>query len=201
LHACRSTLEDPHPRKRDSARPPEKLNPESVVWSILRLDQPPYYRLAEDRAGEDALLGGRFVRDEEIQAAMGIQLRVGERRMGVMFVDFRSPHRFTSEEIATIQLFADQAAVAIRNTHLYQQVTHRIDMLQALYQAGQAITGTLSLQEVLDQIAIQARRLVGDPAEEDCFSHLALVEGHVLHFAAACTPEILAGLREKSGGY
>ena len=192
-------VEIPDPRKWDSARSPGNLNPESVVWSILHLDQPPYYCLAEDRAGEDALLGGRFVRDEEIQAAMGIQLRVGERRMGVMFVDFRSPHRFTSEEIATIQLFADQAAVAIRNTHLYQQVTHRIDMLQALYQAGQAITGTLSLQEVLDQIAIQARRLVGDSAEEDCFSHLALVEGHVLHFAAACTPEILAGLREKVG--
>lgn len=188
-----------HPRKSDSTRPSEKLGPQSVVWSILHLDAPPYYRMAEDRAAEDPLLGGYFAREEEIRAAIGMQLRVGERKVGVIFVNFRSPHRFTSDEITTIQLFADQAAVAIRNARLYREVTQRMETLQALYEAGQAITNALTLQEVLDRIVIQARRLVENSAEEGCFSHLALVEGHILHFAAACTPEILAGLRDKVG--
>ncbi len=187
------------PRCPDSARPPEKLQPESVVWGILHLDEEPYYRMAEDRASEDALLGGYFVRSEGIQAAIGIQLRVGGRKVGVMFVDFRSSHRFTSDEIATIRLFADQAAVAIRNAQLYQKLQQRIDTLQALYEAGKAITGALTLQETLDRITEQARHLVSRSLEEGCFSHLALVEGHILHFAAACTPEVLAGLRERVG--
>lgn len=182
----------------DSTRPPDQLTMESVTWSILNLPDP-FYHLAEDGATADPLFSGRFVRAEKIRAAMGVQLRVSNHKMGVMFVNFRSPHRFTSDEIATVRLFADQAAVAIRNAQLYQEMMKRMETLQALYDAGQAITGTLSLQEVLDRIAVQARRLVGGPPEKGCFSHLALVEGHILHFAAACTPEILAGLREKVG--
>ncbi|MGC9024167.1 MAG: GAF domain-containing protein [Chloroflexia bacterium] len=132
------------PRRPDSARPPEKLLPDSVVWSILNLAGPTYYCLAEDRAGEHALLGGRFVQAEKIQAALGIQLRMGERKVGVMFVDFRSPHRFTSDEIATIQLFADQAAVAIRNARQYDEIVRDARLRQGLLQAGREI---MALQE------------------------------------------------------
>ena len=142
----------PDPRKPDSARPPEKLMPDSVVWSLLNLSEPPYYRLAEDRAADDRLLGGRFVQAEDIQAAMGIQLRVGERKVGVMFVDFRSPHRFTSDELATIQLFADQAAVAIRNAWQYDEIVRDANLRKGLLQAGREIMALQKPEAVLQNV-------------------------------------------------
>jgi len=125
----------PHVQKPDSVRSSEELTSGSVVWNILHLAEPPYYCLSEDNADCHGLLGGYFVRAEGIRAAIGIQLRVGEHKMGVMFVNFRSPHRFTSDEIATIQLFADQAAVAVRNAHLYRAMNK---LHEGLLRAGQA---------------------------------------------------------------
>ncbi len=140
------------PRKPDSARPPEKLTSDSVVWSILNLDKPPYYYLTEDRAKEDRLLGGYFVQAEEIRAALGIQLRVGEGKVGVMFVNFRSPHRFTSDEIATIQLFADQAAVAIRNARQYTEIVRDANLRKGLLQAGREIMALQEPKAVLQNV-------------------------------------------------
>src|SRR6185437_12309064 len=39
--------------------------------------------------------------------------------VGVIFVNYRRSHRFEEDEIGDITLFANQAAVAIRNTRLF----------------------------------------------------------------------------------
>jgi len=148
------------PRRPDSARPPEKLKPDSVVWSILNLAESPYYYPAEDHAAGDRLLGGRFVCVEEIRAALGIQLRVGGRKVGVMFVDFRSPHHFTADEIATIQLFADQAAVAIRNARQYDEIVRDARLRQGLLQAGRQIMALQEPKVVLQNVVHIMREVV-----------------------------------------
>ena len=153
------TAEISDSRRPGSARPPKKLLPNSVVWSILNLTGPPYYHLAEEHADDDSLLGGRFVKAEEIQAALGIQLRVGEHRVGVMFVDYRSPHRFTSDEIATVQLFANQAAVAIRNAQLYKRRRALYDGL--LKASGAAIVAGKFHPTMLKVIADVVRENLG----------------------------------------
>jgi PAS domain S-box-containing protein len=153
-------------RDPDSARRPEKLDPDSAVGTILRLEGPPYYHLAEDHADQDRLLAGGFVHTEGIKAAIGVQLRVGERKVGVMFVNFRSPHRFTSDEIATIQLFADQAAVAIGNARLYEREEHRAREAEAMVQVGQAISSTLDLNRTLQTVAENALSLLGLELED-----------------------------------
>lgn len=181
----------------DSATASNQLRAQSVVWTILRLTGPQYYHMAEEGAGDDPLLGGRFVHTENIQAAFGIQLRAGERKVGVMFVNYRSRHRFPSDEIDTIELFANQAAVAIRNAQLYEETNRRANALQALYEAGQAVNSTLTLQEILDRVTQQARRLVGGGKQEGCFSHLALKAGSLLQFTAACPQDILDQLKNK----
>ena len=147
-------------REPDSARPPKELKPTSGVWGILGLDAPPFYHLAEDQVGEDDLLGGRFVRDEEIRAAIGIQLRVGGQKVGVMFVNFRSPHRFTEDEIATIQLFGGQAAVAIRNAQQYAEIMRQANLRRGLLQAAQQITGVRKPKTILQNIVNIMRDVV-----------------------------------------
>ncbi len=140
------------PRAPDSAYPPHNIGPASVVWSILGLAEPPYYHLAEDHAPDDRLLGGRFVQEEGMQAAIGIQLRVGEHKVGVMFVNFRSLHRFTADEIATIQLFANQAAVAIRNARQYDEIVRDANLRKGLLRAGQEIMALQEPKAVLQNI-------------------------------------------------
>ncbi len=98
-----------------SVRAADKLAPSSVAFRIIQLDAP-YYHIADDSADQDPLFQGYFATEEKIKAAIGIQLRANDRRVGVMFVNYRSPHRFTSDELSTVQLFANQAAAAIRNT-------------------------------------------------------------------------------------
>ena len=51
----------------------------------------------------------------------GFPLSIGEQVYGVMNVSYTQPHDFSEGELRIIELLADQAAVAIRNAHDYEQ--------------------------------------------------------------------------------
>jgi GAF domain-containing protein/ActR/RegA family two-component response regulator len=165
---------------------------ESVIRKILALDEA---HVAED-ASSDSLMGGAFVKREQIKSSVGIPLKVGDRKVGVMFVNYRSRHRFTADELTNINLFAHQAAVAIRNAQLYEETTRRANALEALYAASQTVTGTLAIDEILNRIVEQAWRLTEPCGEKTHFSHLALLDGNRIGFVAAHPPEALTRLQE-----
>jgi PAS domain S-box-containing protein len=144
-------------RHPDSVRPPQRLDMESAVGRILKLEEPPRYHFAEDHARSSPLFDGHFVRAESIRAAIGIQLCASERKVGVMFVSYRSHHRFTSDEIATIQLFADQAAVAIRNAQLYRELQSRYTARTALAWMGMASS---AWRHAIDKHAVTIREQI-----------------------------------------
>jgi GAF domain-containing protein/CheY-like chemotaxis protein len=168
---------------------------ESVVRRIVVLDKP---YVAED-APSDPVVGGAFVKREDIKSSVSIPLKVGDRKVGVMFVNYRSHHHFAGEELANIELFAYQAAVAIRNAQLYEETTRRAAALEALYEAGRAVASTLTLDEILNRIVEQAWRLAVPRGELTHFSHLAWVDGNKVRNIAAYPPEILPMLRAKVG--
>lgn len=165
----------------------------TAVWKIFELDR---LYFAED-APSDIVMNGRFVREEEIKSSAGIPLKAKGITVGVMFINYRSRHRFTNSELVNIRLFADQAAVAIRNAQLYEETTKRAKALQALYEASQAITGTLTLNELLKRIVKQAWRLAEPRGEKTHFSHLALVDGKCIKFVAAHPSEMLTTLQKE----
>ncbi len=168
----------------------------SIIHEILAMEEP---YIAED-ALTDRIMGVPFAQREKIIASVGIPLKTHGHKVGVMFVNLRRPHHFTSDEITNIRLFANQAAVAIHNTQLFQEIHKRAEVLNALYEAGKAITSTLTLDEALQRICEQALKIIGrDPLDESCFSHVALLEGHKLRFIAASTPGILEILHQKIG--
>jgi len=143
---------------RDSARPPEQRKQDSSIDTILNCVQ--LYEYAEDEAPQHPLLAGEFVRAENIRAALAIRLEAGGCRVGVLFVNFRSRHRFSTNEIETIKLFANQAAVAIRNAQLHAGAKKRAEALEGLYDAGQTITSTLTLDDTLQRLTEQALHIV-----------------------------------------
>jgi GAF domain-containing protein/CheY-like chemotaxis protein len=169
-----------------------KVAERSVIHNILALDD---LYVAEDTT-TDSLMRGPFVEREGVLSSVGIPLIARHRKVGVMFVNYRHQHRFTADELTNIRLFAHQAAVAIRRAQLYEQVQKRAIALQALYEAGQVVISTLSLSEILNRIAEQARMLVDNPGTQ---THILLVEGDKLKFINAYPPDVLLLLREQIG--
>ena len=93
----------------------------------------------------------RFTREEKIVSCIGIPLKLATEPVGVMFANYRSPHRFSEEEINHVKLFALQATVAIRNAQLYDQRDKRLREREALARLSDALRGTTHSQEVLDR--------------------------------------------------
>ncbi|HYW14396.1 MAG TPA: GAF domain-containing protein [Longimicrobium sp.] len=89
-------------------------------------------RVVEDVTADEDFMDTRFSVAEKIASCVAVSLRVRQQKeggtlgdaqpVGVMFVNFRDLHRFTREECGNIQLFADQAAIAIYNAQLHEDL-------------------------------------------------------------------------------
>ncbi len=101
--------------------------PDSIVYTMLRRDEP---YIVEDVATDDLFKDRRFARDECVVSCVAIPLKLATQKVGLMFVNYRIRHRFTVDELTNIELFANQAAVAIRNAQLYQQLQQQYDELK-----------------------------------------------------------------------
>jgi GAF domain-containing protein len=105
-----------------------------------------------------------FIIREQIQSFAAIRLDFGLEPVGLLFVNFREHHHFSREEFEIIQLFANQAAVAIWNARLYGRTSEKLEQkvaeLQTIGEINQLITSTLNLEEVLDLILDKAMELV-----------------------------------------
>ncbi|MBM3175553.1 MAG: GAF domain-containing protein, partial [Chloroflexi bacterium] len=99
---------------------------------------------------------------EGILSSAGLVLEADEQKLGVMFVSFRTRHSFEQDECTRIELFAQQAALAIRNARLVADLGENVQNLTALYEVGQALTSGIRLEEpqVLELIQQQASRLM-----------------------------------------
>ncbi|MFZ5822666.1 MAG: GAF domain-containing protein, partial [Chloroflexota bacterium] len=105
-----------------------------------------------------------FIQREEIKAFIGISLKVMDKVLGILYVDYRTPHNFSKGEKDTIRLFAHQAAIAVNNSRLFQQANLRADALEKLHQVGPdllSITGEpRELESILNRIAQNAQTVL-----------------------------------------
>jgi PAS domain S-box-containing protein len=136
-----------------------KVRSSSLVYEILKRDKPCVVEnIAEDPLFKDR----RFAVDEGIKSCVAIPLKAAEQKVGVMFVNYRAPHRFTVEEITDIELFADQAAVAIRNAQLFEDAS-QLPFQKELVRLSEKLLGTVAQQEMLDRaVAVAAEALDAD---------------------------------------
>ena len=95
----------------------------------------PYYHVAVD-AQSDNIFSGKFVHTERVKSTLGIQLRFGKERVGVMFINFRKHHSFTDDELKDAVQFGDQAAVAIHNARKFGEVEKSVAARTALAWTG-----------------------------------------------------------------
>jgi GAF domain-containing protein len=165
---------------------------DSIVFAMLSQDRP---YIVEEIMNDPLFKITRFAVEEGIKSCIALPLQVGSEKVGVMFVNYRQLHHFNHDELTNIELFAHQAAVAIRNAQFYEQLQRRARALQALYEAGQIVTSSLNLEKILFSLAEQAWRLIG--TSHCC--RLARINGNELVFVAAYPLHQLAELHRVIG--
>jgi len=116
--------------------------------------------------------------DPEFSYALGVDpfrtllaipmLRAGELLGVITIYRQHEPQPFTDSQIALMETFADQAAIAIENARLLTELQERtgeltrsVQELQALGEVGQALSSTLDLETVLNTIVSRANQLAG----------------------------------------
>ncbi len=158
----------------------QPLPKDSVVHKLMSHGEPHF----ANNAVTDLIMGGDFVIRESIISSAGIPLQVKLKTVGFMFFNYRQTHRFDEEEKNIINTFANRAAIAIDNVLRYQREKKRADVLRALYHAGQIVSSTLDLGEILDHIAEQAWQLIGLQGAKAHIASLRLVEGSTIKVVA-----------------
>ncbi len=93
-----------------------------------------------------------FIAGKKVRAFAGIPLIAKGLPVGVLYVSFFEPHRFSEEEKQLLNLLASQAAVAIVNAELYENLEERVqERTRQLVDAQQRIA---------DQEAVVTRTMI-----------------------------------------
>lgn len=174
------------------AWPYSKVPTNSFVYRTIQTDQ---RVIAEAVKDNSFFKKSRFAKDEKIESCVVIPLKAAGQKLGVMFVNYRTRHRFSSQELESLEGFAEQAAIAINNSQLYGLAQRRADVLKGLNDASHTIIESPSLKRTLNSVAQQALRVVGGSDNTRYFSHVALLVNNSLRFTASSSPRKLTLLK------
>ena len=141
-----------------------------------------------------ALTGG-------FRSTLAVPLMLERNPIGAIVVGRRETGRFSNEQIALLQTFADQAVIAIENVRLFTELEERtkdltrsVRELKALGDVGQAVSSTLDLETVLATIVARATTLAGMDAGA-IYEYDEVHEKFYLRTADRLPDEIVAALR------
>jgi PAS domain S-box-containing protein len=128
-----------------------------LVYELLNAKEP--YRVVQV-ANHPDYQNRRFAIDEEIATFVGLPLQTTSGRVGALFVNFRAQRHFTAEELETMRLFANQAALAIHYAQFTESNERKLRELEALERLSDRLRQAQSSQEMMDHtIALAAQEL------------------------------------------
>ena len=80
-----------------------------------------------------------FTKAENVQSVIGLPLKKGNEIVGVLYINYRRKGAINSNILRVAELIANQAAIAIYNARLFQELTERHEALASLVDAGQKL--------------------------------------------------------------
>jgi signal transduction histidine kinase len=108
---------------------------------------------------------GRGSRAEQLRrnarAELSVPIRLGSKVVGVLDLQSDEVDAFRPQDVAAMEILADQLSIAIENARLYDEIRQRVDELTTLNKISQAITSSLDLRETLTIITDLTTRLIG----------------------------------------
>jgi two-component system, NtrC family, sensor kinase len=103
---------------------------------------------------------------ETVRTVVAVPILKGDSLLGVMTIYHLEVRPITDKQIALLETFADQAAIAIENVRLLDALRQRtedlgrsVGELRALGEVSQAVNSTLNLETVLSTIVAKAVQL------------------------------------------
>jgi GAF domain-containing protein/ActR/RegA family two-component response regulator len=155
---------------------------DSVPYKIIKMDEP----YVTQQNAPDIIIGSPFSLREGIKSAIGVPLRVAGQKVGVMFVNYRTAHVVTKEDLTNVKLFAQQAAIAIENARLYDAAKQRAEKLGAVLNISKTAISSLDLDHILNA----ACRAVVDLLQVDHSGLVLFDKNHVTGKVCAEYPEL-----------
>lgn len=117
-----------------------------------------------------------------VRSELAVPWEEGGEVRGVINVDADRVDAFSAEDQELLSELAVQAAGAVRNTWLYEQLRHKARLFESLASVGQAVNSTLSLDETLQAVTREACVLM---AGKMCALHLLDEGGEGLELRAS----------------
>ena len=114
----------------------------------------------------------------ETRAELAIPLKARGQCVGVLNIESARVNAFEQDDVITLKGLADELAVAIENTRLYQEVKQKANEMAMLQQVSEGINRTLVLDEVLQLVVDSAVAAV--PAAETGSLFLADEKGDLV---------------------
>jgi GAF domain-containing protein/CheY-like chemotaxis protein/anti-sigma regulatory factor (Ser/Thr protein kinase) len=105
----------------------------------------------------------RLVEHEGYRAALSVPIVAQGAPFGCLATYWWEPHDPTAAEVQTLTSLATLAAVAIENARLYDATRHQVEQLERLNHVNRAVSASLRLDDVLDEITRAAGMLCDAP--------------------------------------
>ncbi len=97
-----------------------RRSPQSIVKEVIQSGQPV---ISADARADARFVESESVIAENIMSILCVPLVIRERIAGAIYVDHReTKHLFSQKDLTFIEAFADQAAIAIANARLYEEL-------------------------------------------------------------------------------
>jgi PAS domain S-box-containing protein len=136
------------------------IRPDSPVMKAIELGQAQFI---EDAGADDSIVKGDFVRREGIKSCVAAPLKVGNKTIGVMFLNYTETHRFSVPEQEITRIFARNVAIVVENASLYEKSRLQADELSEIRKQKSILstlnTEDVSLTSILREIVDQARQV------------------------------------------
>jgi len=142
------------------------------VWHSLKgrrlADLPMRWRFEEapgpviiPDATQSDLLPEELVSALGLRSVLGVPLCARGKPVAALFVSARRPNVFTEEDAAFARLIAEQAAMALENARLYQEVRQRLFELNGLYEIARLFGWVRNPRDVYGELTELIARLIG----------------------------------------
>lgn len=97
-----------------------KRSPQSIVKEVIQTGQS---LMSADARADERFVESESVVAENILSIVCVPLIIKERISGAIYVDHRQArHLFSQKDLSFLEAFADQAAIAIENARLYEEL-------------------------------------------------------------------------------
>jgi PAS domain S-box-containing protein len=118
--------------RQDTVTPAEL--PESLLHTVIRTRESV---ILEDASAPNPFSADEYLRQNRARSVLGLPLMKQARLIGVLYLENNlTPHVFTPDRLAVLELLASQAAISLENARLYGDLEEREAKIRRLVDAN-----------------------------------------------------------------